>query len=130
MEERGISERMANGGITFPERDEEAGSIPWNEHPRFKGVFLKHLIRGVNTGDKLSCHMVRIDAHCVLEEHTHENNWELHEVIEGEGVFLIDGREISYYPGRVAMIPEGVRHKVVAGGAGLVLLAKFFPALL
>lgn len=130
MDRRGIMVRLAEGNITFPNRSEAIESLPWNEHPRFKGVFLKHLIRGADTEGKLSCHIVRIDPCCVLEEHVHENQWELHEVMEGEGVLLAYNCETSYYPGQMAMMPKGTAHKVAAGEGGLVMLAKFFPALL
>jgi quercetin dioxygenase-like cupin family protein len=51
-------------------------------------------------------------------------------VIGGEGQSLLDSKEIPYFPGSMAVIPQGTRHRVVAGSQGLVLLAKFFPALL
>jgi hypothetical protein len=30
----------------------------------------------------------------------------------------------------MGMIPKGINHKVIAGERGMVLLAKFFPALI
>ena len=130
MEPTAIAACMANGTTTYVDRDDAAGEIPWNRHPQFNGVQLKHLVKGGDTEGRLSCHMVRIDPGAILEEHTHENQWELHEVIEGEGKFLLDAKEASYYPGCVGIIPQGTRHKVIAGRSGMVLLAKFFPALL
>jgi quercetin dioxygenase-like cupin family protein len=130
METREITVCLANGTITYVYRDDAAGEIPWNQHPKFKGVYLKHLIKGADTDGKLSCHMVKIDPDAILEEHIHENQWELHEVIEGEGKFFLDTKETSYYPGRMGMIPKGINHKVIAGERGMVLLAKFFPALI
>ncbi len=61
-------------------------TVQWNNHPKFKGVYLKHLIKGDETDGQLSCHMVKVDPGCVLESHIHENEWELDEIIEGEGV--------------------------------------------
>lgn len=130
MEASEISAFMANGSITYPDRDDLAGRIEWSEHPKFKGVYLKHLIRGADTDGKLSCHLVRIDPGSILEEHVHENQWELHEVIEGEGSFILGTKETAYHPGRIVIIPKEMKHKVIAGKSGLVLLAKFFPALL
>jgi quercetin dioxygenase-like cupin family protein len=130
MEAIEILESFANGSITYSERDDSTGQIQWNEHPKFKGVCLKHLIKGVDTQGKLSCHLVRIDPNSVLEDHSHADQWELHEVIAGEGRFVLGARETLYYPGRIGMIPKGMTHKVTAGRTGLVLLAKFFPALL
>jgi mannose-6-phosphate isomerase-like protein (cupin superfamily) len=130
METSEISACMANGSITYVGRDDQAGSFQWNEHPKFRGVYLKHLIRGADTEGRLSCHLVRIDPNSLLEQHIHEDQWELHEVIEGEGSFILETKETQYYPGRMGMIPKGTSHKVIAGKKGLVLLAKFFPALL
>ena len=129
METKEIVACMANGTTTYVDRDDAAGEIPWNQHPKFKGVYLKHIIKGTDTEGKLSCHMVRIDPDAILEEHIHENQWELHEVIEGDGKFLLDKKETFYYPGCMGMIPKGTNHKVIAGKRGMVLLAKFFPAL-
>ncbi len=130
MQTKEISTCMANGVITYMDRDDQAEHLQWNEHPKFKGVYLKHLIKGQDTGDMLSCHLVRIDPNFVLEDHIHENQLELHEVVEGSGNFVLGDKETTYYPGRMAIIPKGTSHKVVAGESGLVLLAKFCPALL
>lgn len=130
METKEIVACIANSITTYVDRDDAAGKIPWNQHPKFKGVYLKHLIKGADTDGKLSCHMVKIDPNAILEEHIHENQWELHEVIEGEGQFLLDAKQTRYYPGCMGIIPMGTNHKVVAGKTGLVLLAKFFPALI
>jgi len=93
-------------------------------------VYLKHIIRGENTNGQLSSHMVRIDPGCTLETHIHAEQWELHEVIEGAGTCNLGGCSVSYGPGQMAVIPSGTLHAVTAGENGLVLLAKFFPALL
>jgi quercetin dioxygenase-like cupin family protein len=121
---------MENGSTTYIDRDKATGEIPWNEHPKFKGVFLKHIIQGIDTDGMLSCHMVKIDPNAILEDHAHENQWELHEVIEGEGIFFLESKETLYHPGRMGIIPKGTNHKVIAGENGLILLAKFFPALI
>ncbi|RQW81340.1 MAG: cupin domain-containing protein [Geobacter sp.] len=130
MDTRELAANMANGSTTYKDRDEEVGTIPWNEHPKFKGVFLKHIVKGIDTEGMLSCHMVRIESNAVLENHIHENQWELHEVIEGEARFVLESKETVYCPGRIGIIPKGTKHKVVAGKNGLILLAKFFPALM
>jgi quercetin dioxygenase-like cupin family protein len=129
METRGTSTPIADGLITYVDRDEQTGQIQWNDHPKFRGVSLKHLVTGRDTGGRLSCHLVKLAPNSVLDEHVHEDRIELHEVIEGEGCFILDARKTAYHPGRVGVIPEGVTHKVIAGNSGLVILAKFCPAL-
>ena len=130
METREITACMANGSTTYRDRDDATGEIPWNQHPKFKGVYLKHIIKGADTDGMLSCNLVRIDPNAMLEEHVHENQWELHEVLEGEGTFFLESKETPYHPGRMGIIPKGTTHKVIAGKSGLVLLSKFFPALM
>jgi len=130
MEAGEIASSMAKGSATYVDRDVAMGEIPWHPHSKFKGVFLKHVVTGADTEGRVSCHLVRIDPNAVLEDHAHDGQWEIHEVIEGEGRFMLGSKETPYRPGRIAVIPKGVRHKVIAGGDGLFLLAKFFPALL
>lgn len=98
-------------------------------HPKFPGVRLKTLASGAATQGRLSCALVRIEPGCRLETHTHDPQWELHEVVQGEGLAVIDGKELKYEPGKLALIPANTSHSVTAGEQGLALFAKFFPAL-
>jgi quercetin dioxygenase-like cupin family protein len=108
----------------------DAKSLPWNEHSSFKGVYLKHLVKGEMTEGRLSCHLVWIKAGHAIGDHVHEGKWELHEVLQGTGVGDVDGKPFVYEPGVVAVIPEGVQHRIVADREDVYLFAKFFPALL
>ncbi len=130
MKSEEIATRMENGSTIYLNREDASKEIPWEKHPKFDGVCLKHLIKGADTEGKLSCHMVRIDPGAVLDEHIHDVQWELHEVISGDGEFLLNTKKNTYYSGRMALIPKGMNHKVIAGKNGLILLAKFFPALI
>lgn len=102
----------------------------WNPHLKFKGVYLKHIITGGQTGNRFSSHIVKIEPGCILDEHIHEGKTELHEVIEGDGICYLNDTRVIYSPGDCATIPDDTKHKVNAGEQGLILLAKFFPALL
>jgi quercetin dioxygenase-like cupin family protein len=130
METREIVASIANGTITCMDKTEDASHIVWAAHPSFQGVYLKHLVKGDATDGQLSCHMVRIDPGCVLEEHIHAEQWELHEVLDGAGQGWLDTQVLAYHPGQMTVIPQGTKHRVQAGEDGLVLLAKFFPALI
>lgn len=101
----------------------------WNTHPTCTGVRLKHLVTGQDTGQALSCHLVRLEPGACLAQHTHDPQWELHEVLDGSGRMLLDGKEVAYTPGAMSVIPKGCPHELRAGDNGLVLLAKFFPPL-
>jgi quercetin dioxygenase-like cupin family protein len=102
----------------------------WIPHPAFRGVFLKHPITGDQTGTRFSAHIVKIEPGCILDEHIHDGKTELHEIIQGTGTCMLNDVTISYFPGDCAVISDNIRHKVTAGKEGLILLAKFMPALL
>lgn len=121
---------LEDASIFLENAELSAENIPWNPHPSFSGVFLKHLVSGQATDGQLSCHLVKVEPGKVLETHIHDQQWELHEVMGGQGKALLDEREVPYAPGTMAVIPRGVNHRVQAGEDGLLLCAKFFPALL
>ncbi len=108
----------------------DAGELPWNPHPAFEGVALKHLVRGEDTQGALSCHLVRLEPGKGLAGHLHEGQWELHEVLAGSGEAGLAGQRLTYLPGVTTVVPRGVPHEVTAGPEGLIFFAKFFPALL
>ena len=51
-------------------------------------------------------------------------------MIAGRAQGNVDGKPFIYEPGVVSVIPQGVRHRIVADREDVYLLAKFFPALL
>ena len=61
--------------------------------------------------------------------HAHTGMDKLYQVIEGDGVFLLDGREVHMRAGDLLIAPEGVPHGVLnTGAARLLLLAVLAPA--
>ncbi|MCP3874661.1 MAG: cupin [Desulfobacteraceae bacterium] len=125
-----ILKKISEGKISCIQKDISVSGLEWNAHPIFKGVSLKHLVKGDITNNKFSCHLVKIEAGYEISEHVHESNWELHESLEGIGKGFIEEKEINYQLGVSVVIPEGIKHKVVAGNENLYLLAKFIPALI
>jgi quercetin dioxygenase-like cupin family protein len=119
-----------DGTIIVDGKTIDAKSLSWNEHSAFKGVYLKHLVKGEMTGGRLSCHLVHIKAGHAIGDHVHPDKWELHEIIEGTGAGNVNGKPFVFEPGVVAVIPEGIPHGIVADKEDVYLLAKFFPALL
>lgn len=61
----------------------KSDSIDFIPHKTFKGVFLKHLVKGEETDNQISCHLVEIKPNCALETHIHSYSIEIHEVIYG-----------------------------------------------
>lgn len=102
----------------------------WVPHKKFSGVSLKNLIVASESSGEISYHIVRVEPGCELSTHTHENNMEIHEIISGSGTLYLDKTSHEYLPGNICVIPKNVVHKVVAGGEGLYLFAKFMPAIL
>jgi len=108
----------------------EAEKIEYTPHKSFKGVYLKHLVKGGLTNNQISCHIVKVEPNCVLDTHKHMESFEIHEVIFGGGECRIADNKIEYKKGTIGVIPKGTEHSVKAGGTGLIILAKFTPALL
>ena len=60
--------------------------------------------------------------------HAHAGQDKVYQVLEGEGVFLLEGRELPMQPGDLLIAPEGVAHGVRNTGAGrLLVLAILAP---
>ncbi len=101
----------------------------WTLHKTFKGVYLKTLVSGLKTDGEISCYLVKIEPDCEIGFHIHENSMEIHEVISGSGSIFLDESVYEYVPGNMSIIPKKIAHKVKAEKEGLILMAKFIPAL-
>jgi quercetin dioxygenase-like cupin family protein len=61
--------------------------------------------------------------------HAHAGQDKVYQVIEGEGLFLLEGRELAMRPGDLLVAPEGVPHGVRNNSGGrLLVLAILAPA--
>jgi quercetin dioxygenase-like cupin family protein len=61
--------------------------------------------------------------------HAHAGQDKVYQVLEGAGVFLLEGRELPMKPGDLLVAPEGVPHGVRNSGHGrLLVLAILAPA--
>lgn len=118
-----------DGKVVYQNREIDIEKLEWNKNAN-KGVYLKHIVKGEDTDGKFSCHIVKIEAGCEIGQHIHENNWELHEVITGEGKCFLEDKKVGYSVGTLSVIPQGMKHKVMAINGELYLFAKFIPALL
>jgi quercetin dioxygenase-like cupin family protein len=124
-----ITDQFESGKICTSKEIINSSEVDFKAHPKFTGVSLKHLVTGKLTNGQISCHLVKIEPHCVLETHVHEGNLEIHETIFGDGICEIGANRVNYTVGTIGVIPENVPHKVVAGAKGMYILAKFTPAL-
>lgn len=124
-----IFDAFENGSLRLPSSTVKFADIPWSKHPEFDGVELKHIVTAKETAGQFSYHLVRIAPNRKIGDHIHKTQLETHEVIAGSGVCINDGAAISYDTGVISILPAGVPHKVTAGDDGLLLFAKFIPAL-
>ena len=61
--------------------------------------------------------------------HAHAGQDKVYQVVEGEGLFLLEGRELAMKPGDLLVAPEGVPHGVRNNGnSRLLVLAILAPA--
>ena len=61
--------------------------------------------------------------------HAHEGMDKVYHVLEGEGLFLLEDREVPMEAGRMLVAPEGVLHGIRnTGESRLVVLAVLAPA--
>jgi quercetin dioxygenase-like cupin family protein len=61
--------------------------------------------------------------------HAHAGQDKVYQVIEGEGLFLLEGRELAMRAGDLLVAPEGIAHGVRnTGRARLLVLAILAPA--
>lgn len=124
-----IFEKFENGSLFLDGKTIELGSLCWNPHAKYEGVELKHLITSKDTNGVFSYHLVRITSFKKIEGHSHKTQLETHEVVDGSGVCNTQGQALSYQAGNIAVLPVGIEHEVIAGNEGLLLFAKFIPAL-
>jgi len=124
-----ISEIFEQAAVHFPECSDKVDSKPWYSPPGWKGVFLKDLITGKDTDGKFSYHLVRIQDHCEVPNHSHETQWEWNAILSGEGTFLLEQKIIPARIGEIFTTPPGKHHTVKAGNKDLALMAVFVPAL-
>ena len=115
--------------LIVPEKDITTESLPWNPHPKFAGVSLRHLVTGKDTGGRMSLHHVRIVPGCAIGDHAHAGQVETHDVLEGAGTCSLEGKRITYVPGVLGVMPADRVHRVDAGEKGMLLLATFAPPL-
>lgn len=124
-----VFESFNNGSLKLPANIISFADLPWNKHPTFEGVELKHIVTAKDTNGQFSYHLVRIAPHKGIGNHIHETQAETHEVISGDGICINDEVKIPYTTGTISIMPAGIPHEVNAGAEGLCLFAKFIPAL-
>jgi quercetin dioxygenase-like cupin family protein len=111
----GVS-RVNHPGVIHP-----ASHAEWRADAMGKSTLYKskHLLVGLNAFEPGQSHAL----------HAHAGMDKAYVVVEGEGVFLLDGRELPMKSGDLLVAPDGVRHGVRNNsGARLLVMALLAPA--
>lgn len=124
-----LFEAFNQGRLIIPDKTLNFKNIPWSKHPTFDGVELKHIVTSRETNGEFSYHLVRIAPNKSILNHIHELQLETHEVISGEGICINNQCKIHYSPGVISIMSKTIPHEVHASDDGLLLFAKFIPAL-
>jgi len=117
-------EQFDAGVLVIAGKRTDISRLAWNPHKDYKGVFFKHVLIADQTGG-LGFNFVRVLPGHELGMHIHPDSIELHEVIEGSGVCVTGGEEISYTPGTISLIAKNAPHAIRAGENGLTFFAQF-----
>ncbi len=129
MGQQDIAGLFEQGAVLFPDLEVRAAEKPWYAPPAWKGVFLKDLVTGKETGGTFSYHLMRVERNCEIPDHAHETQWSWNVVLGGAGTFVLGGRRVPVEVGQTFVTPPRVHHAVSAGDDEIVLLAIFAPAL-
>ena len=94
-------------------------SIPWNPHPKFAGVFLRHLVTGQyyrGTSEPASC----TDRPRLYHRRSCPCRASGRSMMSSQvmGVCTLAGTDIPYNPGVVGVMPADQVHRVEAGDRG------------
>lgn len=127
---KGLFDLFENGTLKTPAGEKDFSGVPWTPHPAFEGVELKHIMTSGDTGGAFSFHLIRVAPDKEIGIHTHAIQTETHEVIAGNGTCVNGDAEFNFEPGNITVFNPTVPHRVIAGKEGIMVFAKFFPALL
>ncbi|MDO4280511.1 MAG: cupin domain-containing protein [Peptococcaceae bacterium] len=68
--------------------------------------------------------VLSFDAGAAIGDHAHVDNYEIYYILEGEGIAVDNGQEITVHPGDVVYTADGATHSIRdAGDGNLVMLA-------
>jgi quercetin dioxygenase-like cupin family protein len=101
----------------------------WQEHARFPGIYLKHLV-SPRENPLAIVNGLRVPPGGVIGRHHHPAEIEMVYVVSGQCVLTLDEDERPLTAGDIVAIPAGLVHSLRNAGAVLVeLLAIFTPPL-
>ncbi|MGE0445958.1 MAG: cupin domain-containing protein [Vicinamibacterales bacterium] len=107
--------------MDHPEVIRPAAHAAWRSDKMGKSTLFEspRLLVGLNAFEPGQAHAL----------HAHAGMDKVYQVVEGEGVFLLEGRELPARAGDLLVAPDGVPHGIRNPGPGrLLMLAILAPA--
>jgi quercetin dioxygenase-like cupin family protein len=106
--------------VIHPTVIDPRGQAPWRADKMGKSTLFEspRLLVGLNAFEPGQAHAL----------HAHAGMDKLYHVLEGEGLFLLEGRELPMRAGDLMVAPADVPHGVRAGASRLLILVVLAPA--
>jgi quercetin dioxygenase-like cupin family protein len=119
-----MSETMPSLPRIAPEASNE-----WQEHPRFRGIYVKKLLTPADNA-LANVNVVRVPPGCTIGCHQHPTQVETIYVLAGQSTLTLGEVEVSFYAGHIVAVPMGMEHFLHNPGTETVeLLTIFTPPL-
>ncbi len=113
----------------FPTRIADVASGEWQEHPRFRGIYMKGLLTSADN-PLASVNAVRVPLGGVIGRHCHPTQVETVYVLAGHSILTLGEADLPFDAGQVVAVPAGLEHALRNEGAQTVeLLTVFTPPL-
>jgi len=109
----------------LPARIADAASGEWQEHPRFRGIYLKGLLTSADNG-LASVNVVRVPPGGVISRHHHPAQVETVYMLAGQSVLTLGDAETPFNAGQIVAVPIGLEHALRNESAEDVELLTFF----
>jgi quercetin dioxygenase-like cupin family protein len=102
--------------------------ITETEHPFLKDVGMRILYSKKEDNAKITCFIVRCEIGSEIEEHVHENEYDIIYVLQGKAKMWIEDRgQFVLEPGVFVVVPEGLKHRTHSVTEELLIYDVFIP---
>ena len=117
---------MTNSVPSLP-RIASVDPAAWQEHPRFKGVFINKLLTSADNG-LANVNRVRIPPGGLIGFHLHPTQVETIYVLAGASSLTLGKESTPFVAGQIVAVPAGLEHSVFnSSDSDVELLTVFTP---
>jgi quercetin dioxygenase-like cupin family protein len=104
-----------------------AEQATWQEHPRFKGIFINKLLTSADN-DLANVNRVRVPPGGLIGIHTHPTQVETIFVLAGASHLTLGRTSTPFVKGQIVAVPAGLEHSLHnPGETDVELLTVFTP---